>query len=269
MTGFGRGPRGGCRGRAPARAREARQSGPGTRLRHAQRVRRAQARGRPRRCALAFLDQPIATVFADRLEQPVAGLCGRVVERDQGLVDELAEQAEDVARADARPGAHDLSCLERRSTDEGRQRPEHAALRVREQVVAPVEGGPERLLARQGGAAAADEESEAVVQPIDDGRDGQDRDARRRELDRERQPVEVMAESGDCRRVLGGQREGRDDGLGALREQPDRVDRGELARVHAGVRVGDGEGGHAKDDLARDPERLPAGGEDPQVRTPA
>ena len=100
-----------------------------------------------RRCALAFLDQPIATVFADRLEQPVAGLCGRVVERDQGLVDELAEQAEDVPRADARPGAYDLRGLERRSTDEGRQRPEHAALRVREQVVAPIQGGLERLLA--------------------------------------------------------------------------------------------------------------------------
>ena len=41
------------------------------------------------------------------------------------------------------------------------------------------------------------------------------------------------------------------------------------ARVHVGVRVGDGEGGHAKDDLARDPEGLPAGGQDPKVRTPA
>ena len=99
------------------------------------------------RAALPFLDQPIAAVLADRLEQPVVRLRGRVVEGDQGLIDELAEQAEDVPRPTPGAGAYDLSGLERRATDEDRQRPEHAALRVREQVVAPVQRGLERLLA--------------------------------------------------------------------------------------------------------------------------
>jgi len=50
-----------------------------------------------RRLTLAALDELIATILADRFEEAVAGLRVGVVERDEGLVDELAEQAEDVA----------------------------------------------------------------------------------------------------------------------------------------------------------------------------
>ena len=51
-------------------------------------------------------------------------------------------------------------------------RPSSAALRRGQQVVAPIDQSAQRLLARQGGAAAAGEQAKAVVQPRRDLLDG-------------------------------------------------------------------------------------------------
>ena len=221
--------------------------------------------GRLDRGPLAMLDEPVEAVLADGLQHPVARHRGRVIQGDERLVHELTEERDRVARA--APGRHGdrLDGIERRAADEHRQQSEHPALRLGQQVVAPVERGLERLLAGQRRPAAADQEVEAIVQTIGDRGDGEDGDARRGELDGQGQTVEVMAQARDGRRVLEGEHEGRIDRLGALDEEPDRVDRHELRRVDLGIRVRDRQRRHAEDDLARDPEGLTAGGQDPHA----
>ena len=70
------------------------------------------------------------------------------------------------------------------------------ALAVRQQVVAPLNGRPERLVARQGGAAPAGEQAEPVGQAIEDLLGGQYSRPDRGELDRQRQAVEATAQAG-------------------------------------------------------------------------
>src|SRR5207237_3440746 len=81
--------------------------------------------------------------------------------------------------------------------------PGEEALLVRaEEVVAPVERRPERLLVLGGVAAAAGEEREPVPEPRQKRHGRQELRPRGGELDREREPVEAAAELGDDGRVL-------------------------------------------------------------------
>ena len=75
------------------------------------------------------------------------------------------------------------------------------ALRLGQQVVAPVERRPQRLLARQRRPAAAGQQPEAVVQPGGDLLDRQRRHPRRRQLERQRDAVQPPADLRHRRRV--------------------------------------------------------------------
>ena len=74
-------------------------------------------------------------------------------------------------------------------------------LRLGQQVVAPVERRPQRLLARQRRPAAAGQQPEAVVQPRGDLLDRQRPHPRRRQLERQRDAVQPPADRGHRRRV--------------------------------------------------------------------
>ena len=94
---------------------------------------------------------------------------------DQRPVDEVAQQVEHIVPVDPVVGRrssfiarHFLGRLQRPATAEDRQPAEQPALRLRQQVVAPVDRRPQRLLAGQGRAAAAGQQTKAVVQPLGD-----------------------------------------------------------------------------------------------------
>ena len=97
-----------------------------------------------------------------------------------------------------------------------------AALLVVEQVVAPVDQRAQRLLARQRRAIAAGQQTEAIGQPRRDLLDRQRAHARGGQLERERNAVEALADAGDRRRVVVGDRERRLRRQRALDEQPRR-----------------------------------------------
>ena len=85
--------------------------------------------------------------------------------RHQRLVDQARQQVQDVPGArPSRRRAHLLGRLERPAAGEHRQAGEQALL-GRRQVVAPVHRRPQRLVAREGGAAAPGQEAEPVVEP--------------------------------------------------------------------------------------------------------
>ena len=85
-----------------------------------------------------------------------------------------------------------------------------------------------------GGAACAGEQGKAVAQPLEQLRRRHHADARRRQLDRERQPVEQRDDAPDERPVRRREREVRSLRARAQREQldPFGVDRERLERQH-------------------------------------
>ena len=141
---------------------------------------------------------------------------------------------------------------------------EHRALVRLEQVVAPVERRAQRLLARKRRAAPAGEQLEAVLQADVDLVDRQRVRARRSELERERNAVEVVADGRDRRRGAFRQPEG-----GLL--QADALDehlRGFGARQRLEIAAGRGQRQrrHRIDLLAGDLELLAAAREDANLR---
>ena len=88
--------------------------------------------------------------------------------------------------------------------------------------MAPVDQRAQRLLARKRVAAAAGEHAEALVEPLAQLLQAEHLDARRRQLDRERNAVQAPADVGDDRRVFVGQRKALVGRLRAIDEERDR-----------------------------------------------
>ena len=122
------------------------------------------------------------------------------------------------------------------------------ALLVRaEQVVAPVDGGPQRLLALGGAASAAGQDVEALVEPFDDLRGRQGPGAGRGELDGQRDAVDLGAQLVD--------------GVAGEVDRASPEGRRPLQEEHAGVRARGVERLDQVDVLAGKVERLTAGGQ--------
>ena len=134
-----------------------------------------------------------------------------------------------------------------------------------EQLEGPVDRGAQRLVMRHRAAPATGEHGEAALQPPGQLGRGHRGHPRRRQLDRQRHPVEAATHRGDRRRVLGGHREiGLDRGR-AFDEQPHRLRLGDRRQV--GVGAGHLERRHRHQLLAVDPEAFAAGRQDHQPRT--
>ena len=87
---------------------------------------------------------------------------------DQRLVDQPRDQPRDPAAVDGAAGADLLGGLQGEAAGEDGQAPEEHALLAGEQVVAPVDGGAQRLLARARRAAATGQDVEAVAEACRD-----------------------------------------------------------------------------------------------------
>src|ERR1700730_4223511 len=115
---------------------------------------------------LSRVDELLAGVLTDRLEHSVPRGSASVLHQDQGLVDEVCEKLEDGVLLDALPWADGLGRVECPPPDKNGQSPKEEPLGISEEVVAPVDHGPQGLLAGEDGSAAARQETESVVQPL-------------------------------------------------------------------------------------------------------
>jgi hypothetical protein len=118
---------------------------------------------------------------------------------------------------------------------------------------------------RQGGAASSRQQTEPVGEAIEDLLHGEDARPDRRELDRQREPIEPPAQVDDRRLVGGGQLER------ARRRRPFREERDRLVLPQPGERLGRPRGGqfegrHRDYVLAGDRERFAAGGDHTDAR---
>jgi hypothetical protein len=176
----------------------------------------------------------------------------RLLGDDERLVDEPREQVDDPAALDRSAGADALRGVEREPAGEDREPAEEDALGARQEVVAPGDRPPQRLLARQRGPAAGGEHVEAVGQARRDLGGRERGRACGRELERERHPVQAPAQLGHG----GGRvRAGLEAGVrrrGAVGEEPRGL------RVADVVALGERERRHAPRHLARAVQRLAA-----------
>ena len=156
------------------------------------------------------------------------------------------------AAAMRRVGADRLGGGQIAPAGEHRQPFEHPLLVVEEQLVAPVDHGPQRLLARQRGARPAGEQAEPIVQARRGSAERERSGAGGRELDGERQTVEAGADVGDHRVVVVGEFERRAGGVSPGDEEAHGV----VGRERR----------HRPDGLAADAQSLAARGEDAQRR---
>ena len=187
------------------------------------------ASGKARR--LTGLIEPFAGVEADRLEQPVAAVADAVVARDERLLDQPRQDVGDLTPFEAVTGAHRLDRGEVEAPGEDGQAAKERPLVVREQLVAPLEGRLERLLARRRRAAARAQQPEAVVQPLCDRVRPQRAEAGRGELDREREAVEPVADANHVAGVPVLEGEAGGGGARPLDEQADRLVAEEVGRA--------------------------------------
>ena len=192
----------------------------------------------PQLGALGVGEQPRG-VSADGLEQREARLAVAILAaHQQALVEQRRQQIErlDLVGAVGGVEAHGQHRRRAEGAAEDAQPPEQPALRLAQQVVAPVERRAQRAVAVGQVGGAAGEQAEAVVEPAQHRLRRQQPHARRGELDGERQPVEPPAELGDGPGVAAVEREVGHQRPGAADEQRHRGVAGELARAAAGSR---------------------------------
>ena len=114
----------------------------------------------------------------------------------QGLVHQGGEEVQDVGRAGGRPPSSGRPATASAASSvqppaKTARRRKRACSAAGEQVVAPVQGGPQRLLAPAGGAGAAGEQGQAVVQAGGHLLRGQDAGPGGGQLDGQGQPVQA------------------------------------------------------------------------------
>jgi hypothetical protein len=139
----------------------------------------------PQFVSLSGVLESLERELADRLQHPEAA----VPEPDEALVDERLEHVQ-IGAADG------LRCFESAAAGEHGQAGEESLLLFGQELVAPGDGRPQRLLACLG-VAAAPEQIEPLGEPLQDLGRGEHARPRRGQLDRERQVVQAAAQLGD------------------------------------------------------------------------
>jgi hypothetical protein len=140
----------------------------------------------------------------------------------EALVDERGDSVERVDAEVVVGVADRLDGFECAATLEDSEPPEEALFVFVEEVVAPVDGGAERSLARGEVLRTAGEKAKAVLEPVENGLRGKMRDTGRRELYGEGQAVEAAADGGDGEGVGFGEGEIGLEGARAVGEELNR-----------------------------------------------
>ncbi len=212
----------------------------------------------------AFRVEEVAAVVLHGLQEPVPGAVRCEVRDQEGMIDQRPNQLRNVARVEIIVGDRRARGLTRETSAEHRQTTKRRLLVLIEQPVAPVEKRGHRSLSFGQVSVAGAEQSQTVVEPLEDLVDVEDRNAGGRDLQREWQPVQPLADVRDhLVRLIrdlevdasrpcavdkelrrDGDRQGRDsnddlpadaEGPSARREDADaRADRDELSRERRG-----------------------------------
>ena len=213
--------------------------------------------------ALAGLIELEQRVLARAFQQAVARAVA-AIRRHQRALDQRPDLVDHGPLVLPRFAQHGGGQLEREAADEHAEPPEHRLLGRGQQAVAPVERRHQRLLARRQAAVFAAQQLEALRQPGLQPVQPQQRQARRRQLDGQRDAVQMPAQLDHRVAVVVAQGEAARYRLRLVDEQRHRAVAQRLARGRAGFRHRQRlEPEHA---LAVDVQRRLAGDEQPHAR---
>ena len=215
--------------------------------------------------ALSGLCESVSRILQQGHHKPEPLLALALLGQDQGLVHQLGQQLEDIVLLYTTAGTNRLRRLQSPAAQKDRQPAEQELFHVSKQVVTPVDCRQQSLMARQCRSAASGQEIHPIVQPHIDLLHRQNLDARRCQLDRQRYAVEARAHSCQRRSILNVYCEVWFHRARAINKQLHAFMPAESPAVQLFLGVGRTEWRHAENKFARDPQRLPAGGQDPKV----
>ncbi len=190
---------------------------------------------------------------------------------DERLGFQGAQDAEDLPPGYAVTGADCLRGGRVEPADQDRKTPEDRLLGRIQQPVAPVDRCGEPAVACRPGSAAPGQQvqlRELVFQPGQDVAQRERADVAGHEFDGERQAVEAPADLGHQMAVAAMERESRGVARGAVDEEPYRLGPQEGCHIVSGVGRRQGQLADPEHGLSGHPQRLPAGGQDPQPGAP-
>ena len=131
--------------------------------------------------------------YLDGLQQPVAGSGGGVLGLNERLINQGGEQPGCLAVPYGRASGHFLRSTQRPASGEDSKPTEQCLLRLAEQLMAPVNRGPERLMPR-GRADGAAQQREPVIEAVGDLPDAQRGYPRGGQLQRQRDAIQAKAD---------------------------------------------------------------------------
>ena len=156
----------------------------------------------PRRpVEIAALHKLPQGVGAHRVEEPVGHRRPPGLRRDHRLAHQVRDRVDRVVLVDPFAGDNRCGRVQREAAGHGSEPGEDLLLQLGEKLIAPVDGGAERLVARERGAPPLREQAEAVIEVFGKAAQPEDTDATGRQFDGERNAVEPAADVDDQRRV--------------------------------------------------------------------
>ena len=173
----------------------------------------------PHRCLFLSCYQLLARVLPHGLQEPVASTCLPALRDHERFGDQSRQEIQHLLRRHTVTGADGLRRLQRPATGEHGQPAQEQALRLAQQVIAPVQRRAERLLARQGSAATAGQQAKAVVEPRPQLVERQRRESCGCQLDGERQAIQPPADPRNYIRLTVGWHKPRTYHAGPLHKQ--------------------------------------------------
>ncbi|OPZ86620.1 MAG: hypothetical protein BWY76_00859 [bacterium ADurb.Bin429] len=166
--------------------------------------------------------QPFQRVLADGFQQGVAHLSFVIRQTvHQRLFYQARQESQYFPFLKRITSADLLRGIQRPPSDEDRQPAQHRLFDRRQQIVAPVNEGTQRLLSGKSAAIAARQQAEAVIQARGDLLERHGAHARGRQFNRQRDAVKVDAELRQRRRVSTRQFERGLHGKRAVHEETD------------------------------------------------
>ena len=217
------------------------------------------------RAELAAVGQFLHGVGMCRLEQPIAARGTRRIGDHERFVHELGDSSDGFPFRERRVRHDAGGGFQAEAAREHGQPPQHDAIGLGEQPMAPIESRAQRLVARQRRTAAAGEDVKPQIQSAGEPFYPERRRARGCKLDGERYAVEAAADGHDGSGVALAQVEMRVGGAGARDEEPHRIvaQRGREFRRLLGGKL---QRAQAIGAFPVETERLLTGGEDAGAR---
>src|SRR5258707_6564723 len=148
------------------------------------------------RIKLVAADEPFERIGAGRLEETIAHERAGQSRCDHRFRYQIGGRVDDIGCGDIPVRRHSARCLEHEGSWQHRQATQNYALGFRKQLVAPIERGPQRLLAWQCWAPPICEQPKKIVEPRREVLHTERGCASRCELDREGYSVEASTDLG-------------------------------------------------------------------------